>query len=163
MASCWTRMATRCQRRLQCTIRRPRSSSPRTSGQGEAAGAAPFRLFWNERNAKGSSRIRLPHGLLLHRDGVSAARGTARATAQLLDVEPELGDGTAESVAVHSQLTCGLALVPLAILQHGENKFFLELTDGFCIRDAALVHLHDQCFQLIFHSASLCLLNAPSK
>ncbi len=87
--------------------------------------------------------------------GVSAARRTARAAAQSFGVELEFGDGAAESIAVHAQLAGRLALVALAVLQHGENELLLEFADGFGISDAALVHLHDQSFQLIFHDASL--------
>src|SRR5271165_5335343 len=107
-------------------------------------------------NANVCSRIRLTHGLLLHGDGVSAARRATRAAAQFSDVEPELGDGAAESVAMHAQLARGLALVSLAVLQHGKNELLLEFANGFGVGDTTFVHLHDQSFQLVFHSASLC-------
>ena len=77
-----------------------------------------------------------------------------------LYVETQLGDGAAESVAVHAQLACGLTLVALVFLQHGKDESLLELADRFRIENSALVHLQYQGFQLVFHSASL-LLNFP--
>ena len=86
---------------------------------------------------------------------MSAARRAPRAAAQSLDVELQLGDGAAESIAVHAQLAGGLALVALIFLQHGQDESLLEFANCFGIQNAALVHLHDQGFQLIFHNASL--------
>ena len=50
---------------------------------------------------------------------VGAAGRTAGAAAQALGVELQFGDGAAESIAMHSKLACGLALVSLVLLQHG--------------------------------------------
>src|SRR5271165_6554299 len=110
-----------------------------------------------------SRNSQLARGFLLQRDGVCAARRTAGSSAQFFDVQLEFGDGPAESVAVHAELTRGFALVPVTVLQHAKNEFLLEFTDGFGISDAALVHLHDQSFQLVFHSASLCFLQRPAE
>ena len=57
---------------------------------------------------------------------MGAARRTARAVAQSLGVELQLGDGAAESVAVHAKLAGGFALVAFAVLENGENEALLE-------------------------------------
>lgn len=83
----------------------------------------------------------------------------ARAIAKSLGIELEFGDGAAESVAVHAELTGRLALISVAVLQNGKNEFLLEFAHGFGISDTAAVHLHHKGFQLIFHDASLSALN----
>jgi len=74
---------------------------------------------------------------------------------QYLYVEVKFGDGTAESVAVHTQLACGLALVALIFLQHRKDEALLEFANCLRVEDSAFVHLQYQGFQLVFHSASL--------
>src|SRR5271165_6138431 len=107
-----------------------------------------------------AGKVRLPRYLPLHRDRVRATRRPACSRAQFFGVEFELRDSAAESVAVHAQLARGLALVSLAVLQHGQNEFLLEFTDGFRISDAALVHLQNQSFQLVSHNASFLKSNS---
>ena len=89
---------------------------------------------------------------------MGTARRSARTVAHALGIQLKFGNGTAKGVAVHTQLARGLALVSLAILQHRQNEPLLEFTHAFRIGYAVLVHLQDQSFQLIFHDASLFLL-----
>ena len=79
------------------------------------------------------------------------AAGRALSAAQLADIDLQLADGAAEGVAVHAQFASGAALVALIFLQHSENEAFLEFADTFGIKDVALVHHEDECFQLVFH------------
>jgi hypothetical protein len=60
---------------------------------------------------------------------------------------------------VHIQLTGGAALVPFIFLQNSQDKTLLELAHGLGIKDVALVHLHDECFELISHLVSLSRAN----
>src|SRR5581483_11714719 len=98
----------------------------------------------------------LPGDLLLHREWTSAARRTP-SIPQLVDVNLQFGDGTAEGVAVHTQFARGAALVALVLFKDGENEFLFEFPYGFRIKNVALVHLQDKSFQLIFHGVSLSL------
>ena len=75
--------------------------------------------------------------------------------ADALDVELELGDGAAQGVAMHSELARGFALVPVVLLENRDDESFLKFADGFRIQNAALEHLENKCFELVFHSASL--------
>ncbi len=70
-------------------------------------------------------------------------------------IEFQFSDRAAKGVAVHAELARGLALIPIVLLQNGDNKSFLELPDGFRVQDAAFVHLQYQSFKLVLHSASL--------
>ena len=63
---------------------------------------------------------------------------------------------------MHSQFPGRPALVSFVLLQDGENEFLLEFTNGFRIKDVALVHLHDQGFKLISHGVSLSREVSPS-
>ena len=83
---------------------------------------------------------------------------TPAAIAELTDIKFELGDGAAQSVAMHSQLSRGAALVAFVFLKNSCYKTLLELSDCFGIENVALVHLVDKCFQLIFHGISLSVL-----
>ena len=84
-----------------------------------------------------------------------AAGRTAGPRAQGPDIEVQLGDGAAESIAVHTELAGRLTLVAFVVLQHRKYEAFLEFADSFGVENAALVHLENQGFQLVFHSASL--------
>jgi hypothetical protein len=97
----------------------------------------------------------LAHGLLLHRDWARAARRALGAIAQLADVNFQFADGAAEGVAVHAQFARGAALVALVFLKDGKNEALLEFAHAFGVEDVAFVHLQNECFQLIFHDASL--------
>lgn len=101
---------------------------------------------------------RLADDLLFKRNRAGASGRTLDAVAELANINLQFGDGTAQSVAVHSQFAGGPALVALVFLKHGQDKAFLELTHAFGIKNIASVHLQDECFQLIFHDAFLSLL-----
>lgn len=102
-------------------------------------------------------RKRLTRGFLLERcqRWAFTARWTASAVAQALHVELEFRDGAAERVPVHAELARGLALVPVVFLENRDDEPLLEFANGFGIQNAALVHLKNECFELILHSASL--------
>ena len=77
-------------------------------------------------------------------------------------VEIQFRNRPAQCITVHAQLPCRLTLIALVLLKHGQNELLLELAYCFRIKNAALMHLKYECFQLVFHSASLgfqCVLN----
>jgi len=100
-------------------------------------------------------RAPLTHSLSFRRQAMRATGRASSPIAQCLGVELKIGDGAAESVAVHAQLARSLALIPVAVLQNCENELLSEFADRFGIRDTTPVHVHNQGFQLIFHDASL--------
>src|SRR6202020_2689882 len=76
--------------------------------------------------------------------GTLAAGRPGHAVADLRGVHVELGQGTAEGVAVHAKLFGGLALVALVLGQHFEDIALFKLTNGLRVGDAGAVHLRDQ-------------------
>jgi hypothetical protein len=100
----------------------------------------------------------LADDFLFQGHGARAAGRALDAVAELADVNLQLGDGTAEGVAVHAQLAGGAALVAFVFLQHGQDEALLEFTHAFGIKNIASIHLQHKRFQLIFHDASLSLL-----
>jgi hypothetical protein len=113
----------------------------------------------------GESRLPLgdlSYRFLLQRDGTRAARRTPHAIAEQSDVNLQFVDGAAQRIAVHFELTRGSALVTFVFLQDSEDKSFLEFPDSFGVKDVALVHLHDERFQLIFHGGSLFLFRSTN-
>ncbi len=93
----------------------------------------------------------LTHRLLL----VARESGTARRTfgpiPELPYVYFQLRNCAAQRIAVHVQLAGGTALVALVLLQDGQDEPLLKLTHCLGIKNVALVHLHDEGFELIFH------------
>jgi hypothetical protein len=106
----------------------------------------------------------LPDNSLFKRNRSGAARWALHPVPELPDINLELVDCAAEGVAVHSQFSGGTALVTLVFLQNGQDETLLELPHAFRVEDIAAVHLQNECFQLIFHDASLSMIglfNAP--
>src|SRR5437588_2644698 len=95
---------------------------------------------------------KLARRFFLHRLRPGAARRPPRAAADGADVELQLGDGAAQSIAVHPQFAGSFALIAVVLLQHAQQEALLELAYGLGIQNAALVHLHHQRFQLVLHS-----------
>lgn len=62
---------------------------------------------------------------------------------------------TAEGIAVNSEQARGAGLVALRPVQNALDEFLFEFVDGFVELYAALHHLSDQRFQLIFHLRTL--------
>ena len=56
---------------------------------------------------------------------------------------------------MHSQLTCGPALISIVFLQHGKDEPLLEFSDRLRVKNIAFVHLQDECFELISHGILL--------
>lgn len=54
---------------------------------------------------------------------------------------------------MHSQLLRSLALITLIFLQYRKDESFFEFANSFRVEDAAFMHLQNQGFQLVFHSA----------
>jgi hypothetical protein len=106
-----------------------------------------------------SNRTWLPDGFLFHGNGTRAAGRALDSVAELANVYLQLGDGTAQGIAVHAQLARRAALIALIFLEHGQDEAFLELADAFGIENVASIHLQNECFQLIFHVAVLSLLS----
>lgn len=63
----------------------------------------------------------------------------------------QLGDGAAESVAVHAERLRGFALVSLVMGQHFDEKALFEFADGFVVGNATGVHLGHKVIQFPFH------------
>ena len=105
---------------------------------------------------------RLTGGAFVAGRRADAARRPTGTRTESPNVKMEFSDGAAEGVAMHAKLACCLALIAPVFLQHGQNKALLEFADGFGIKNPALVHLQNQCFQLIFHSASLYEMRSRS-
>lgn len=99
----------------------------------------------------------LLHGFL-HGHGTGAAGRALHAIAELANINLQLGDGAAEGVAMHAKFASGAALIAAIFLEHGENKALLEFAYPFRIKNVAFIHLQDECFELIFHVASLSCL-----
>src|SRR5579864_1450299 len=74
--------------------------------------------------------------LLLQGEGFLAANGTSSAVAELANVELELGDGSAESIAVHPQFSRGFALIALVLLEHVHDEALLEFADGLRVENS---------------------------
>ena len=70
-----------------------------------------------------------------------AARWTLPAVTEFADINLQLSDGAAQSIAVHSQLARCAALIPLVLFEHSRNKALFEFSDRFGIENVALVHL----------------------
>jgi hypothetical protein len=70
-------------------------------------------------------------------------------------VDLQFGNGAAESVAMHPQLTGGPALVSIVFLQHGEDEALFEFAYRLGVQNIAFVHLQDECFELISHGIPL--------
>lgn len=92
-----------------------------------------------------------------------AARRTLSPVPQLTDINSQLGKGSAERVAMHPQFSRGTALVAFILLQHGQDEALFELAHRLGVQNVALVHLHYERFQLIFHGISLFPVNAASQ
>jgi hypothetical protein len=73
----------------------------------------------------------------------------------LSHINLQFGNGAAQRVAVHSQLPRGPALVAVVFLQHGENEALFEFAYCLGVQNIALVHLQDECFELISHGIPL--------
>jgi hypothetical protein len=56
---------------------------------------------------------------------------------------------------MHTQLAGGPALVSVVFLQHGEDEPLLEFPYRLGVQNIALIHLQDECFELISHGLSL--------
>ena len=103
----------------------------------------------------------LAYGFLLQRDGTRTAWRAPDTVAEQAYINLQFVDGAAQRIAVHFELAGGPALVAFVFLEHSEDKSFLEFTDGFRVQNVALVHLHDERFQLICHGGSLFLSALP--
>jgi len=56
---------------------------------------------------------------------------------------------------MHSQFTCCPALISIVFLQHGKDEPLLEFADRLRVQNITLVHLQDECFELISHGIPL--------
>jgi hypothetical protein len=63
---------------------------------------------------------------------------------------------------VHAEFPGCPALIPFILLQYGQDKPLLEFAYCLGIEDVALVHLHDEGFELISHGISLSECNAAA-
>jgi hypothetical protein len=99
--------------------------------------------------------IFLADDFLFQRDRTSTPRGALDAVTELANVDLQFADGAAERVTVHAQFARGTALVSLVFLEHRQNEALFEFAHAFGVKNVALVHLQNKCFQLVFHDASL--------
>jgi len=135
-------------------VTRERCKGVKRAAREGAAFSFCSEVFWDP-EFLGSEPSHLASRFLFHGHRARTAWGTLDAIAELTNVYLQLGDSTAESIAVHAQFARSAALVAPVFLKHGEYESLLELTYAFGIKNVALVHLQDECFQLIFHDASL--------
>ena len=70
-------------------------------------------------------------------------------------VELVFVDFAAEGIAVNAQDDGGARLIAVGAFEDALDEFFFELADGFVEQNAALHHLCDKPFQLIFHDDTL--------
>jgi hypothetical protein len=89
---------------------------------------------------------------------MSATGRTLGAAAHGTNVDLEFLHGSAQGVAVHSQLPGRLALIAAVFFENRNDETLFEFTNRFRIKDIAVVHLKDEGFQLIFQC---CLVSAP--
>jgi hypothetical protein len=61
----------------------------------------------------------------------------------------------AERIAVNAQDLRGAGLIALGAIHYALNELLLEFRDGFSEQNAALHHLANQGFQLIFQNSFL--------
>jgi hypothetical protein len=103
----------------------------------------------------------LASGLLLQKfiksDRARAPRRTAYAAAQFGQVKVQFIDGAAESIAVHAEFASRSALVAMVAFQYVQDEPLLKFAYRFRVQNATFVHLGNESFQLILHSASLSL------
>ena len=89
--------------------------------------------------------------------GTGAARRTL-GVAQGAHINLQFVDGSGKSIAMHTQVAGGTALISVAFLKNGDDESLLEFTDSFGIEDSAFVHLCYKRFKLILHGVSLFLI-----
>jgi hypothetical protein len=56
---------------------------------------------------------------------------------------------------MHAQLARRPALIPFVFLKNSKNKTLLEFANRLGVQNIALVHLRDECFELVSHGISL--------
>ena len=61
----------------------------------------------------------------------------------------------AQSIAMHAQLTRGLALIAMVALQDVQYEPLLKFAYCLRIQNATFVHLSNESFELVLHNASL--------
>ena len=86
---------------------------------------------------------------------MGAAGWALDSISELPHVDFKFRDGAAESISVHTKFARSTALVALVLLKDREDKPLLEFADALGVKNIALVHLQNECFQLIFHVISL--------
>ena len=94
---------------------------------------------------------KLTRGLLFQESWPGTAWRTLSAIPELSHIDFELRDGAAESISVHPEFARSAALVASVFLEDGQYKALLEFTYRLGIKNVALVHLHNEGFELIFH------------
>ena len=94
---------------------------------------------------------KLTRGFLFHESWPGTAWRALSAIPELSHIDFELRDGATESISVHPEFTSGAALVASVFLEDGQYKALLEFTYRLGIKNVALVHLHYEGFELIFH------------
>jgi hypothetical protein len=80
---------------------------------------------------------------------------TAHALPYLRGIHAELGESTAECVAVHPELFSGLALIAAVTRKHFEDVALLKLTHRVVVSDTSGVHLEDEVVEFAFQSRRL--------
>src|SRR5437016_14594523 len=88
---------------------------------------------------------------LFKRNWFLAAHRSPQTFAELPHVQFKLGNGAAESIAMHSQFPRCLALVPLVLLKNIHDEALLKFPHSFGIKNPAVVHLRDESFELVLH------------
>ena len=81
---------------------------------------------------------------------------TSHAVANLHGIHLKFGKRAAESIAVHAELICGLALVAFVVRENLKNVAPLELPNGVSVGDACTVHLNNETVQFALQRFTPC-------
>ena len=74
------------------------------------------------------------------------------------DIYLQIGDGSAQCIAMHSEFVRCLALISFLLLQDHQHECFLELTEGLIESYAGAVHLFHNTLELSLHNLLLTML-----
>lgn len=108
-------------------------------------------LYCHRIQSKTERHELLANGLPYLKYRTFTAAWTLEAAANLAGVDIQLGDGTAEGVAVHAEFLSSLALVSPVMRKHFDEIALFELADGFIVGNAAVMHLGHKDIQFTFH------------
>ena len=75
----------------------------------------------------------------------------------------QIGNGSAQCIAMHSELVRRLALISFFLLQDHQHECLLELTEGVIESYASAVHLFHNTLKLSLHHLLLTMLEVRGR